>query len=90
MLNPITTFILVLVIGVAAGLLFDRLVGPGWFKRKITGSTRSMTTSALVGVAGAFVGDHLAMLLAFGRGYGALIAAAIGAVVVLWVWRMVK
>jgi uncharacterized membrane protein YeaQ/YmgE (transglycosylase-associated protein family) len=50
-----------------------------------------MITSALVGVAGAFVGYHIALLLALGGGIVAsVIAAAIGAAIVLFGWRMAK
>jgi hypothetical protein len=89
-LNPVTTFLIVLVIGIAVGLIFDRVLGPGWFRRQITGAARQMVTSALVGVAGSFVGYHLALILAFGRGIGGLIGAALGAAVVLYLWRMVR
>lgn len=48
-------------------------------------------TSALVGVAGAFVGYHIAVLLALGGGLvTSVIAAAAGAAVVLFVWRTAK
>jgi len=44
-----------------------------------------------VGVAGAFVAYHIAALLAFRGGLVTLvIAAAIGAAVVLFAWRMAK
>jgi uncharacterized membrane protein YeaQ/YmgE (transglycosylase-associated protein family) len=89
-LNPVTTFLLVLVIGIAVGLIFDRFAGPGWLTRQIAGKTRPMLTSSLIGIAGAFIGYHVALILAFGRGYGAFIAAALGAAVVLWLWRMVR
>ena len=59
-LTPTVTFLIVLAIGALAGLLFDRFAGPNWFKRQIVGAMPSMITSALVGVAGAFVGFHLA------------------------------
>jgi uncharacterized membrane protein YeaQ/YmgE (transglycosylase-associated protein family) len=50
-----------------------------------------MITSALVGVAGAFFGYHVAMLLALGGGIVAsVIAAAAGAAVVLFGWRMAR
>ena len=49
--DPIVTFLLVLVIGIAAGILFDRLAGPSWLARQFSGSTRGIITSALVGVA---------------------------------------
>ena len=89
MMTPAAIFLILLVIGIAAGLLFDRFAGPGWLSRQIAGSTRTMVTSALVGIAGSFVGYHLAGLLGIG-GYGALIVAIIGAAVILWVWRLMR
>jgi uncharacterized membrane protein YeaQ/YmgE (transglycosylase-associated protein family) len=88
--DPIVTFLLVLVIGVIAGILFDRLAGPSWLARQFSGSTRGILTSALVGVAGAFVGYHIAMLAFVGGLVTSVIAAAAGAAVVLFVWRMAK
>ena len=89
--DPAVTFVLVLSIGVIAGVLFDRLAGPSWLARQFSGSTRGIITSALVGVAGAFVGYHIAMLLALGGGMViAVIAAMVGAAVVLFGWRMAK
>jgi uncharacterized membrane protein YeaQ/YmgE (transglycosylase-associated protein family) len=86
--DPFVTFLLVLVIGILAGILFDRFAGPSWFARQFSGSTRVAITSALVGVAGAFVGYEIAGLLALGGGLlTALIAAAVGAAVVLFGWR---
>jgi len=89
MLNPGVIFLLLLVIGIAAGLLFDRFAGPGWLSRQIAGANRMMVMSALVGVAGSFVGHDLAVLIGV-TGYGALIGAIVGALVVLWAWRMVR
>ena len=89
--DPVVTFLLVLVIGVVAGILFDRLAGPSWLARQFSGSTRGIVTSALVGVAGAFVGFHIGLLLALGGGLvTSVIAAAVGAAVVLFAWRMAK
>ena len=89
--DPIAMFLLVLVIGVVAGFLFDRLAGPSWLARQFSGSTRGIVTSALVGVAGAFVGYHIGMLLALSNGLVmSVIAAAVGAAVVLFAWRMAK
>ena len=89
--DPVITFLLVLVIGVGAGILFDRLAGPSWLARQVAGSTRGIITSALVGVAGAFLGYHIAVLLALGVGLlTSVIAAAVGAAVVLFAWRMAK
>ena len=82
-------FLILLVIGVAAGLLFDRFAGPGWLSRQIAGANRTLVTSALVGIAGTFVGYHLAVLIGIFE-LGALIVAIIGAVAALWGWRMVR
>jgi uncharacterized membrane protein YeaQ/YmgE (transglycosylase-associated protein family) len=89
--DPVVTFLLILIIGVIAGILFDRLAGPSWLARQFSGSTRGIITSALVGVAGAFVGFHIAMLLELGGGLvTSVIAAAAGAAVLLFFWRMAK
>jgi uncharacterized membrane protein YeaQ/YmgE (transglycosylase-associated protein family) len=89
--DPVVTFLLVLAIGIVAGILFDRLAGPSWLARQFSGSTRGVITSALVGVAGAFVGYHIAVLLALGGGLlTSVISAAAGAAVVLFAWRMAR
>ena len=88
-LDPVITFLLLLAIGIAAGFIFDRYAGSGWLSRQIAGQNRSMVTSALVGIAGSFVGYHLAVLAGI-LGIGALIVAIIGAAAVLWGWRMVR
>jgi hypothetical protein len=89
MLSPAIVFLLLIVIGIAAGLLFDRFAGPGWLSRQIAGQNRTMITSALVGIAGSFVGYHLAILVGV-LGFGALIGAIIIALAVLWAWRTVR
>jgi uncharacterized membrane protein YeaQ/YmgE (transglycosylase-associated protein family) len=89
--DPAVMFLLVLAIGVISGFLFDRLAGPSWLARQFSGSTRGIITSALVGIAGAFVGYHVAMLLALGGGIvTSVIATVVGAAVVLFGWRMAK
>jgi uncharacterized membrane protein YeaQ/YmgE (transglycosylase-associated protein family) len=87
--DPTTTFLIVLVIGVVAGLVFDHFLGRGWLARQVTGG-RQFLTSALVGVAGSFVGYHIAMLLRVGAGWPQFLGAVLGALVVLWVWRMAR
>jgi len=89
MLSPGAVFLILLVVGIAAGLLFDRFAGPSWLSRQIAGQNRMLVTSALVGIAGSFVGYHLATLLGI-TAYAALIAAVVGALVVLWAWRTVR
>jgi uncharacterized membrane protein YeaQ/YmgE (transglycosylase-associated protein family) len=89
--DPVVTFVLVLAIGVIAGFLFDRLAGPSWLARQFSGSTRGIVTSALVGIAGAFIGYHLSALLALGGGLvTSALAAVVGAALVLFGWRMAK
>jgi uncharacterized membrane protein YeaQ/YmgE (transglycosylase-associated protein family) len=88
--DPVVTFLLVVVIGIVSGVLFDRLAGPSWLARQFSGSARGVLTSALVGVAGAFVGYHIAMLALGGGLVTSVIAAAVGAAVVLFGWRMAK
>jgi uncharacterized membrane protein YeaQ/YmgE (transglycosylase-associated protein family) len=89
--DPGLTFVIVLVIGIATGLLFDRLAGPSWLTRQFTGSTRGIITSALVGIAGALMGYQIAALLALGGGLlTSVIAAALGASVVLFAWRTAR
>lgn len=88
--DPVVLLVLVVAIGIVAGLLFDRLAGPSWLARQFAGSTRGIVTSALVGVAGAFIGYHIAMLALGGGLIISLVAAAAGSAVVLFVWRMAK
>jgi uncharacterized membrane protein YeaQ/YmgE (transglycosylase-associated protein family) len=49
-------------------------------------------TSALVGIAGSFIGFHLGALtkLASSGSVAPFLAAAIGAVLVLWGWKALK
>ena len=76
-----------IVVGVAA----QRMARASWLSRQIAGGRRAEVTSALVGVAGAFVGFHLAALVALSAGMGLLfIAAIIGAALVVWGWREIK
>jgi hypothetical protein len=88
-LSPVVSFLIVLAIGVGGGLVFDHFAGPGWFKRQVAGAMPSMVTSALVGVAGAFVGFHLALSVALSADAG-LVGAALGTAAVLFGWRTVR
>ena len=90
-MDPFVSFILVLVIGVGAGLIYDRVAGPGWLGRQIGRSQRGMVTGALVGIAGSFIGFHLAGLLGLALGgIGLYLGAAAGAAAVLWLWRVMR
>jgi len=77
--DPFVTLVLIIAIGAIIG----------WIYEKQTHSPHGYITSALVGVAGAYTGFHLAALVRLAN-YAAtirLLAAAAGALVVLWGWR---
>jgi uncharacterized membrane protein YeaQ/YmgE (transglycosylase-associated protein family) len=86
--DPTVTLLLVLAIGAVLGIAVERFAGRGRLLRSITAA--SPVTAALVGVAGAFVGFHLAELLRFPGSTARLIAAALGAAIVAWTWRAVR
>jgi uncharacterized membrane protein YeaQ/YmgE (transglycosylase-associated protein family) len=88
--RPAFSFILVLLIGVVAGLIVHRFVGASWLAQQIAGSTRGYVTSALVGIAGSFVGFHLAGLVKLSTGFVPLVAAAVAALMIVWWWRTLK
>jgi uncharacterized membrane protein YeaQ/YmgE (transglycosylase-associated protein family) len=88
-MTPAVVFLIVLAIGIVAGFIFDRFAGPGWLSRQIAGGTRTLITSALIGIAGSFVGFHIAGLLALTQTIS-FVVAALGAAVVLWGWRMAR
>jgi len=90
-MSPLVIFILVLAIGIAAGVIAQRVFRRSWLTQQLTGGRRALVTSALVGVAGAFVGFHLATLIFLSGGpVVLLIGAIVGAALVLWGWREIR
>jgi uncharacterized membrane protein YeaQ/YmgE (transglycosylase-associated protein family) len=84
--TALASLLIILLIGIVAGLVFNRY-SRSWLAR-IGGSSRSDLTSALVGIAGAFIGFHVSVIV------GLLpsplmhyLLAIVGAVLVLWLWR---
>jgi len=84
--TAVMNFFIIIIIGVVVGLAFTRYAS-GWLAR-FSNTTRSDMTSALVGIAGAFMGFHIGVIL------GLLpsplmfyLSALVGAVLVLWIWR---
>ena len=80
--DPTVGFFSMLLIGVLAG----------WIAEKVTASDHGIFTNLLVGIAGSVVGAKLAEVLqipvfGFWRTLG---AAAVGAVILLWVWRAIQ
>lgn len=79
-------FLIVLIIGIVMGLFFNRYART-WLSR-LGNTTHSDVTSALVGIAGAFIGFHLAVILGLlPTPLMLYLAAVIGAAIVLWLWR---
>ena len=79
--------LIVVAIGIVAGLAFNRY-GRSWWARNVGSGTRSDVTSALVGIAGSFIGFHLGVVLNLLPSPLLLyLTAGIGAVIVLWAWR---
>jgi uncharacterized membrane protein YeaQ/YmgE (transglycosylase-associated protein family) len=84
--TAVANFLIVLAIGIAAGLVFNRY-GQTWFRRQFV-TRHSDVTSSLVGIAGAFMGFHVGVILGLLPSPLMLyIAAVVGALVVLWAWR---
>lgn len=81
-------FVVVLLIGVIAGLVFNRY-WRSWLGRQTAGATgMGDVTYALVGIAGSFIGFHLAVILGLLPTTLMLyLCAAAGAVVTLLLWR---
>lgn len=76
------------------GLLAMLIIGAiaGWIAEKVTASDHGIFTNILVGVAGAFVAGKLAEVLQvpiFGF-FRTLIAATIGAIALLYIWRRIR
>lgn len=76
------------------GFFMTLLIGmlAGWIAERLTSSDHGIFTNMLVGVAGSFIGSQLAQLLdipIFGF-FRPLIAAVIGAVVVITIWNAMR
>lgn len=76
------------------GFLTMLLIGAiaGWIAERVTQSNHGVLTNILVGIAGSFVGSTLAGILdisVFGF-CRTLISAIIGAILLLYAWRMVQ
>jgi hypothetical protein len=84
--TAVANFLIVLAIGIAAGLVFNRY-GQTWLRRQFV-TRHSDMTSSLVGIAGAFIGFHVGVILGLLPSPLMLyVAALVGAFLVLWAWR---
>ena len=91
-IDPALIFLLLLLIGIVAGLIFERTIRPGWFSRELANERRGMITLSLIGVAGSFIGYHLTLLLGLLRtsALTPFLGAMLFAVLVLWLWRIAR
>jgi uncharacterized membrane protein YeaQ/YmgE (transglycosylase-associated protein family) len=91
-IDPAVAFLLVLLIGIVAGLVFERTVRPNWFSRELANERRGMITLALIGIAGSFIGYHLTLLLGVFRTsvLTPFLGAMLFAILVLWLWRLAR
>jgi uncharacterized membrane protein YeaQ/YmgE (transglycosylase-associated protein family) len=80
------SFLIVLAIGIAAGLIFNRY-GETWFRRQFV-TRHGDVTSSLVGISGSFMGFHIGGILGLLPSPLMLYLAAVaGALLVVWAWR---
>jgi uncharacterized membrane protein YeaQ/YmgE (transglycosylase-associated protein family) len=81
----VANLLVVLAIGIAAGLVFNRY-GQTWLRRQFV-TRHSDVTSALVGIAGAFIGFHVGVIAGLlPTPLMLYVTAVIGACLVLWAW----
>ena len=79
--------IVILAIGIIVGLMFNRY-GRSWLGRQVADATGAGdVTYALVGIAGSFIGFHLAVILGLLPTLMLFLAAIAGAAITLWLWR---
>jgi hypothetical protein len=84
--TAIATFLILVVIGIAVGLLFNRR-GRSWLGRQIVDVTGAGdVTYSLVGIAGSFMGFHIGVILGLPPSIMLYLAAVLGAAVTIWAW----
>ncbi len=82
----LVNFLVVLAIGIVVGLAFNRYAR-NWLQR-LGSTTRSDITSALVGIAGSFIGFHVGVVLGpLPSPLMLFLTAVVGAALTLWLWR---
>ena len=85
--TAIFTFILLIVIGIVVGILFNRR-GRSWLGRQVADATGAGdVTYSLVGIAGSFMGFHVGVILGLLPSMMLYVAAIIGAALTIWLWR---
>lgn len=65
----------------------------GWIAEQIMKSEHGLLTNIILGIVGAVVGNFLLMLIfgtTAGGIIGQLIVAVLGAVLLIWIWRLIR
>lgn len=85
--TAVLTFIILVVIGIVVGLLFNRR-GRSWIGRQVADATGAGdVTSSLVGIAGSFMGFHIGVILGLLPSALLYVAAILGAALTIFFWR---
>ena len=85
--TAVLTFIILVVIGIVFGLAFNRY-GRSWVGRQVAGATGAGdVTYSLVGIAGSFMGFHIAVILGLLPSILLYVGAILGAAMTVWLWR---
>jgi uncharacterized membrane protein YeaQ/YmgE (transglycosylase-associated protein family) len=84
----ISNLIVIVLIGVSVGIVFNRY-GRSWLGRRVADATGTGdVTYSLVGIAGSFIGFHVAVILGLlPTPLMLFIGAAAGAAITIWLWR---
>lgn len=86
-MGAIGNFLVIIIIGAGIGFAMNRY-GRGWLGRQVADATGvGDITYGLVGIAGAFMGYHVGLILSIYIQFVLYLLAAAGAVITLWAWR---
>jgi hypothetical protein len=85
MTAPLASLVAAIILGIVASIAFNSFA-KSWFPMHI--GRRSDRTSALVGIAGAFIGLHLGTALGLAPWPGAVyFTAVVGTFLTMWGWH---
>lgn len=86
-MSPILNFLVLIIIGAGIGFAMNRY-GRNWLGRQVTDATGvGDITYGLIGIAGAFMGYHVGLILSIYIQFVLYLLAALGAALTLWAWR---
>lgn len=84
-MGALGTFLVLVVIGAAVGIAMIRY-GHTWLGRHFATATKGDLTYALVGIAGSFMGFHIAGILGALSPLVMYLLAIAGAAATVWLW----